>query len=136
MADRPPTTKQLLDAQLAGPKSHLRPIVEELIAIAQALGGDVDVRVQKTAVSLRRDKQFANIQVPSATRVRLGLNLPNDVAPHPGLEQTTGMCSHQLSLRDVGDIDDRVAILLASAYNSTRADGSRSNTCSISEGRV
>lgn len=123
MAGGPPTSQQLLEAQLAGPKSQLRPIVEELIAIAQALGGDVDVRVQKTAVSLRRGKQFANIQVPSASRVRLGLNLPNDATPHPGLEQTTGMCSHQLSLRDVGDIDDQVAILLASAYDTAPAAG-------------
>lgn len=118
-----PSEQQLLDAQLAGSKSHLRPIIEELIAIAEALGSDVDVRIQRTAVSLRRDRQFANLQVPSASRVRLGLNLPNDLATHPGLEQATGMCTHQLSLADVGDIDDRVAVLIASAYNSAGASG-------------
>ena len=56
----------LVEAQYAGAKSSLRPIYTRLIEVATALGDDVDVAPKKTGVSLRRTKQFALIEVPSA----------------------------------------------------------------------
>lgn len=47
----------LLAAQYAKGKAPLRPILDEILAMAQGLGDDAEVAIQKTAVSLRRNKQ-------------------------------------------------------------------------------
>lgn len=111
-----PSDDALLDAQYAGGKAALRPILDAVLARAADLGADVSVVVQKTGVSLRRAKQFALVQVPSAKRVQLSLNL--DATP-PGdrVQETTGMCSHRTDLTDVMDVDDEVGGWLASAYD-------------------
>jgi len=99
---------ELLDAQFRGAKAPLRPIYDEVVVVARAFGGDVDVAVKKTGVSLRRTKQFALVEAPSAKRVRLGLNL-RGVEPTTRLAATTGMCTHLVELTDVDDVDDEVA---------------------------
>ena len=115
----PVSDTELLDAQFRGAKAALRPIYDEVVLVARALGGDVEVAVKKTGVSLRRRKQFALVEMPSAQRVRLGLNL-RDVPPTARLAATTGMCTHQVELTDVDDVDDEVAAWLRAAYD--RAD--------------
>ena len=75
-------------------------------------------------MSLRRRRQFALVQVPSATRVALGLNLGrvDDLGARSGVERltaATGMCSHRIDLTvdDVvsGALDADVVALLALA---------------------
>lgn len=116
LAGGPPSEEELLSAQYAGGKADLRPVMEELVARARALGDDVDVVVQKTGVSLRRRRQFALVQAPSSRRVQLGLNLETD-PPGDRVRRTTGMCSHRADLATVTDIDAEVGGWLAAAYD-------------------
>jgi hypothetical protein len=115
-AGGPASSDALLDAQYAGAKAALRPIFERLASIAAGLGPDVEIVVQKTGVALRRRKQFAVVQVPSAKRVQLGLNLdgpPDD----PRVVATPGaMCAFRIDLPDVQSVDADVARWLREGY--------------------
>lgn len=103
----PARSEDLLAAQYAGPKAHLRPILDEIVTAARALDAGVEVVVQKTGVSLRRCRQFAVVKAASSTRVELGLNLP--ATPHDDrVEEVSGMCSHRVNLAHVDDVDDAV----------------------------
>ncbi len=112
----PATAGDLVDAQYAGAKAALRPIYELLIAAAAELGDDVEVAPKKTGVSLRRGKQFALVEAPSATRVRVGLNL-RGVTPTDRLHAAGGMCTHRVDVRAVDEVDDELRGWLAEAYS-------------------
>lgn len=114
----PPAGEDLLEAQYAGPKAGLRPVYNAVVAAARTLGDDVDVAVKKTGVSLRRSKQFALIEVPSAKRVVLGLN-SKTLKPTDRLQPASGMCTHKVILTDAGQVDDEVRGWLATAYKSS-----------------
>ncbi len=114
-ASSPDTAIGLIDAQYAGPKAHLRPLCDRLVAVAEQLGSDVEVSPKKTSVSLRRSKQFALVEVPSAKRVVLGLNNKAFV-PTDRLVAAKGMCTHQVVLISIDEIDDEVLTWLAEAY--------------------
>jgi hypothetical protein len=106
----------LVGAQYAGAKAGLRPVYEALVAAAAALGSDVDVVPKKTGVSLRRSKQFALIEAPSARRIQLGLQLRE----HPVTDRLlvgNAMCSHKVNLEAVGDVDDELQGWLREAYS-------------------
>jgi hypothetical protein len=116
-AGGPPPSDALLDAQYAGAKATLLPVYERIRSVAEALGPDVEVLVQKTGVALRRRKQFGLVQAPSAKRVTLGLNLadaPDDarVVATPG-----AMCAYRVDLPDVEAVDAAVESWLAAAYD-------------------
>lgn len=115
-AGGPSADGELLDAQYGGAKAALRPVYDELLLAASALGADVDTAVKKTGVSLRRTKQFAFVGAPSAGRIRLGLSL-RDVPPTSRLSTTTGMCTHQVDVGDVHDVDDELVGWLRAAYH-------------------
>lgn len=114
--ESPASDADLLDDQYRGPKAELRPIYDELVLVAQALGDDVVVSVKKTGVSLRRRKQFALIEAPSSKRIQLGFNM-RDVAPTDRLRTMTGMCTHATDLTDADDVDDAVSSWLRIAYD-------------------
>lgn len=107
----------LLDAQYAGAKAHLRAIHDALLATAITFGADVEVVVQKTAVSLRRRRQFAVVKAASSKRIELGLNLPETPADDRVIE-TTGMCSHRVDLSEPADLDAAVTAWLEQAYDA------------------
>ncbi len=112
----PPPPESLLDTQYSGAKASLRPIHDQLVALASGFGPDVTVVVQKTGVSLRRRRQFAVVQVPAASRVQLGLNLsttPDD----PRVIETTGMCSHRVDLPSLQSVDEDVVAWLERSYH-------------------
>lgn len=111
-----PSDADLLDAQYRGAKATLRLIYDEIVLVAQGLGDDVAVSVKKTGVSLRRKKQFALVEAPSAKRVQLGFNM-RDVAPTDRLRAMTGMCTHATDLTDVDGVDDTVSGWLRTAYD-------------------
>jgi hypothetical protein len=111
----PASSNDLLAAQYAGAKAPLKPIHDELVAAAQALGDDVTVSIKKTSVSLRRSTQFALVEAPSAKRVDLGLNL-RGTTPTDRLRAAGGMCTHKVSLTDVAEVDDQVVAWLRDAY--------------------
>jgi hypothetical protein len=114
-AGGPAGADDLLAAQYQGGRAGLRPIHDRLVALARDLGDDVQVVVQKTGVSLRRRRQFALIEVPSARRVRLGLNLKGTDATER-LRATGGMCSHGVDLPDPDAVDGEVRGWLTAAY--------------------
>jgi hypothetical protein len=106
----------LVAAQYAGAKASLLPVYEALVAAAAGLGADVEIVPKKTGVSLRRSKQFAVIEAPSAKRIQLGLQLKE----HPVTERLrTGnaMCSHKVDLGSVDDVDDELRQWLREAYS-------------------
>ncbi len=115
-AGGPAPTDDLLDAQYAGAKVALRPVFERLAAIAEGLGPDVQIVVQKTAVAFRRQRNFAVVQAASAKRVQLGLNL--DTAPDdPRVVATPGaMCDYRVDVPDTTSVDADVARWLREAY--------------------
>lgn len=115
-AGGPPAADALLDAQYAGSKAALRPVCERLVAVATGLGPDVEVLVQKTGVALRRRRQFALVQAPSAKRVTLGLNLPDAPADERVVATPGAMCAYRVDLADPAAIDDAVTGWLAAAY--------------------
>lgn len=117
IAGGPAGDDELLAAQYAGAKQHLRPVHDELVAAARALGDDVEVVVQKTAVSLRRGRVLGVVRAASSTRVELGLNLPSTPTDER-VRETTGMCSHRVDLHGVDDVDDDVAGWLRDAYDA------------------
>ena len=110
-----PDEDDLVDAQYAGDKAQLRPVYERLVAVAQALGSDVEIAPKKTVVSLRRAKQFAQIQPTTRTRIDLGLNLPGEPAGGR-VRATTGMCTHKVGISTPDEADDEVVGLLRRAY--------------------
>lgn len=115
-AGGPASSDDLLGAQYSGAKATLRPVYERLAGIAVSLGPDVEVLVQKTGVAFRRRKQFAVVQVPSAKRVQLGLNL--DAAPDdPRVVATPGaMCAYRVDLPDANSVDPDVTRWLREGY--------------------
>ena len=70
---------------------------------------------RKTAVALRRTKQFAYLEVPSASRLRVGLNLTG-LEPTDRLVATSGMCSHRVDIAVPEEIDDELIGWLLAAY--------------------
>lgn len=113
----PAGSDELLAAQYAGRRAHLRPILDEVVAAARAMGAGVEVVVQKTGVSLRHRRQFAVVKPASSTRVELGLNLPA-TPDDDRVEEVAGMCSHRVDLTSVDDLDHAVRGWLHTAYQA------------------
>ncbi len=115
LAGGAPQVTELLDAQYAGQRAHLRPVYERVATIARSMGSDVQEVIQRTGVSFRRQRQFALVQAPSSKRVTLGLNL--DATPDdPRVTEVTGMCSHRVDLPDAASVDEAVAGWIRMAY--------------------
>lgn len=115
LAGGPAADDDLLAAQYAGAKAGLRPVYDELARIAQGQGDDVSLVVQKTGVALRRERQFAVVRAVSASRVQLGLNLP-ETPDDDRVVATGGMCTHLVDVRSPADIDDRLVAWIGQAY--------------------
>lgn len=113
--EMPASDSAMLDAQFTGRKAALRGLYDEVASAATGLGGDVEVVVKKTAVSFRRGRQFAYVEVPSAARVRVGLNLRGE-PPTERLRAATGMCTHAVDLATPAEVDDEVRGWLRDAY--------------------
>ena len=107
----------LVALQYSGPKAHLRPLHDRLVAFAKSLGADVGIAPKKASVSLRRKKQFALITPATRTRIDLGLALKGKPAAGR-LETYNAMCSHRVRLESVGDFDQAVKDWLEEAYKN------------------
>lgn len=111
--------ENFVDVQYAGKKAGLRPIYDVLIGAVESFGDDVEVAPKRTYVSLRRNKQFGIVQPSTATRVDVGINLP-DVAPGDRLEASgsfNSMVSHRVRLSGPADVDDELIGWLRQAYD-------------------
>jgi hypothetical protein len=105
----------LVAGQYGGAKAALLPLYNRLVDAARALGPDVEVVPKKSGVSLRRSKQFALIEVPSARRIQVGLQLKG-VPVTERLLAGNAMCSHRVSVTTVDDIDAQLLGWLREAY--------------------
>lgn len=105
----------LVAAQYQG-KEALRPIYYRLVAVAESFGDDVELAPKKAGVSLRRVKQFALITPATKTRIDLGINLKG-AAPTDRLKASSGMCTHNVGLAAVDEVDDAVTGWLRAAYD-------------------
>ena len=102
--------------QYSGAKAALRPIYDRLVDAASQLGDDVEVAPKKSSVSLRRSRQFALIEAPSAKRVQLGIQLKGE--PTTGrLLAGNAMCSHRVVITSIDEVDDELLGWLREAYN-------------------
>jgi hypothetical protein len=106
----------LVDAQYAGTKAALRSVYDALVAAVRAFGDDVEVAPKRTAVSLRRSKQFAVIEPASAKRVQVGINLKG-TPPTSRLLLAGGMCTHKVNVTDAGEVDGELLGWLREAYD-------------------
>jgi hypothetical protein len=115
--------ERYVEEQYAGPKAKLRPIFDELLKLAKALGRDVRACPCKTIVPLYREHVFAQIKPTTNSRVDLGLALAN----HKGklskrLIDTGGLAkkdriTHRIALGSVTEIDNEVRSWLKAAYD-------------------
>jgi len=118
---------ELVAAQYAGPKAHLKPIYESLIASITAFGPDVEIASKKTYVSLRRSKQFGLIQPSTAERLDVGINLKG--VPAAGRLEASGsfnaMVSHRVRVSRASDADAELIRWLKQAYDAAQGDSAR-----------
>ena len=115
-----PTVEQYVEQQYAGTRAGLRPVFEAVRSAALALGDDVRIEGRSTYVPFVRRRQFAAVAAATATRVDLGLRLP-DPPPGPAGERlrpakAPGQATHKVALASVEDVDDDVRALLRAAY--------------------
>lgn len=114
-------TENFVDAQYEGKKAGLRPIYDALIAAVAEFGDDVEISPKRTYVSLRRKKQFGIVQPTTATRVDVGINVP-DVPPSDRLEASGSfnqMVSHRVRLAASAEVDDELIGWLRQAYDQS-----------------
>jgi hypothetical protein len=113
--------QQFLDALYVGAKANLRPLSDELMRIAIALGKDVAATPCKTMIPLRRRHVFAQIKPTTNTRIDLGLALGNTKATGR-LIDTGGLAkddriTHRIPIASFADIDADVNRWLKAAYD-------------------
>jgi len=105
-----------LDAIYAGPKAGLRPLHEQIVALAESYGPDVELSPKKAWISVRRHKQFATVGPLSGKTLEVCLNL--DDAPTTRLEAPpAGMLPRRVRLAGAADVDTEFRAWLRKAYD-------------------
>lgn len=114
-----PSPEEWLAEQYKGKKATLRPIYGRLSEIISGLGGDVELSIRKNYVAFYRDRQFALVKASTASRLDVGLKLP-DAPASPRLEEAatfgSGSITHKVSLASLEDVDAALEGWLAAAY--------------------
>lgn len=113
--DTAPVGDDLVDEVYAGSKGAIRPLHDQVVALALAFGPDVTLAPKQAYVSLRRAKQFGTVGPASGGRLEVGLNLKG-VEPHGRLQATTGMCTHRVRLAAPDEVDPELRDWLRDAY--------------------
>lgn len=101
-------------------KEHLKPLFDKLLAEIEKFGKDIEIAPKKQYVSLRRKKQFAILKPATKTRFEIGLNVKGQ-KPQGKLEEVTAknsMCSHFISLADIGEINKEIIGWIKISYDS------------------
>ncbi len=114
--DDAPAGDALVDAIYVGPKAGLRPLHDEVIALARGFGDDVELAPKQAYVSLRRSKQFGTVGPAAGGRLEIGLNLKG-TEPVGRLEAASGMCTHRVRLDGPEAFDAEVRGWLREAYD-------------------
>ncbi len=113
--------RNFLETLYVGARASLRPINDELMRLAMALGNDVTATPCKTMVPLRRRHVFAQIKPATNSRIDLGLAL-GDLKATGRLVDTGGAAkddriTHRIPITSVEEIDDEVKRWLKTAYD-------------------
>ena len=95
-------------------KPAVRPFYDAVIAALSGL--DFEVIPKKTAVALKRNKQFAYLQPSTKSRLDVGIQLKGD-PDGPRLKTRSGMTSHVVRVTAVEDVDDELVAWLTEAWN-------------------
>jgi len=110
--------EEWVEAMFKGPKRALRPLYDELLGIALALGGKASPG--KTAVALYRNHVFANLRVSTNTRIDLGLALKNMKTPKrlidTGGYEKKDRITRRIEVKSRADIDDDLMKWLKKAW--------------------
>jgi hypothetical protein len=117
------TAVRYVEEQYSGAKQHLRPICDELLAIAKSLAPDVKACPCKTIVPLYRNHVFAQIKPATNSRVDLGFcfttyksKLPKRFIDTGGLAKKDRI-THRIPVASLGEIDDELKKWLKIAYD-------------------
>jgi predicted transport protein len=122
--DRPgvfedPDPATLVESMLKG-REPIRPILTRLASFIEELGGDVKVEPRQTYVAFSRARQFALLQPSTATRLDVGIVLPDAEETQrlrPAGSFGSGRISHRVSLAHEDEIDDELTGWLRAAYD-------------------
>jgi hypothetical protein len=113
--------ERYVNAMFRGPDSPMRPLYDELLRLAFALGDDVKACPCKTMVPLYRNHVFAQIEPATRTRVDLGIAL--GARKREGKLIDTGgyakkdRITHRIGIESLDQIDDEVKRWLKVAYD-------------------
>jgi predicted transport protein len=121
--DRPevfeePDAETLVASMFKG-KEPIRPILTRLMSVIEELGEDVIVEPRQTYVAFSRGRQFALLQPSTATRLDVGLVLPDaaDTARlRPAGSFGSGRITHRVSLAHEDELDAELTAWLRAAY--------------------
>ncbi len=115
---KPTSTDDSLSEIYSGPKEHLLPIHEKLMAAIEKFG-DFEIAPKKAYLSLRRKKQFATIGPATQTRVEVGLNMKG-VAGTERLEELPagGMCQYRVKVTDAKQVDKELIGWIKKAFDA------------------
>jgi hypothetical protein len=112
-----------VEAMYAGPKAALRPIHDQLVAVAKKLGKEVKVCPCTTMVPLFRNHVFAQIKPSTRTRIDLGFALAKSKGKFSkrlidtgGLEKKDRI-THRIPITTLEEIDGEVERWLRVAYD-------------------
>jgi hypothetical protein len=112
-----------VEEQYAGKKSTLRPIYDELLAVAKAIGPEVKACPCKTIVPLYRNHVFAQLKATTNTRLDLGLCFTTWNGKLPARLIDTGALAkkdritHRIELNSTSQIDADLKKWLRAAYD-------------------
>ncbi len=111
-----------VEAQFAGPKAGLLPVLEAVLECARGLGWDVRVCPGTTIVPLYRRHVFAQVKATTRARVDLGLALGGADRKIPARLIDTGgaarkdRITHRIALAKPADLDREARKWLETAY--------------------
>jgi predicted transport protein len=109
----------IIAEQFSGTKAALRPIYDQIMAVALSLGPDVKVNPRQSYIALARGKQFAILKPSTASRLDVGLRL-RGFEPTPRLQEAgnfgSDSVSHKVCLVATNEIDEELIQWLRTAY--------------------
>lgn len=111
---------EIVDAQFAGGKAHLRPIGDALLELCRACGPDVGISPCETIIPAYRNHVFAQVSAPNRKAVRLSLALKGEKFT-ARLIDTGGTAkkdrlTHRIEVAALDEIDEFVRAALRRAY--------------------
>lgn len=110
-----------LDALYSGPKVHLRPIHDAIMAEITTWG-DFEIHPKKGYVALRRKRQFAMLGPATNTRVELGLNVKSLVGGERLIVLPAGgMVPFKVNLTDPAQVDAELFGWLRTSFEASGA---------------